>query len=49
MAEKKEALFSKKNRKLLSDPLDTANPITSTSNKKNTIITESINDNSTTF
>ena len=27
MAEKKEALFSKKNRKLLSDPLDSANPI----------------------
>ena len=27
MGEKKEALFSKKNRKLLSDPLDSANPI----------------------
>lgn len=27
MAEKKEALFSKKNRKLLSDPLDSGNPI----------------------
>ena len=27
MAVKKEALFSKKNRKLLSDPLDSANPI----------------------
>ena len=27
MAEKKEALFSKKNRKLLSDPLDSANPV----------------------
>ena len=27
MADKKEALFSKKNRKLLSDPLDSANPI----------------------
>lgn len=27
MVEKKEALFSKKNRKLLSDPLDSANPI----------------------
>ena len=27
MAEKKEALFSKKNRKLLSDPRDSANPI----------------------
>jgi Na+-transporting NADH:ubiquinone oxidoreductase subunit D len=27
MADKKEALFSKKNRKLLSDPLDGANPI----------------------
>ena len=27
MAEKKEAPFSKKNRKLLSDPLDSANPI----------------------
>ena len=27
MAEKKEALFSKKNRKLLTDPLDSANPI----------------------
>ena len=27
MAGKKEALFSKKNRKLLSDPLDSANPI----------------------
>ena len=27
MAEKKDALFSKKNRKLLSDPLDSANPI----------------------
>ena len=27
MAEKKEALFSKKNRNLLSDPLDSANPI----------------------
>lgn len=27
MAEKKEALFSKKNRKLLTDPLDGANPI----------------------
>lgn len=27
MAEKKESLFSKKNRKLLSDPLDSANPI----------------------
>ena len=27
MAEKKEAMFSKKNRKLLSDPLDSANPI----------------------
>ena len=27
MAEKKEALFSKKNQKLLSDPLDSANPI----------------------
>lgn len=27
MAEKKEALLSKKNRKLLSDPLDSANPI----------------------
>ena len=27
MAEKKEALFSKKNRRLLSDPLDSANPI----------------------
>jgi Na+-transporting NADH:ubiquinone oxidoreductase subunit D len=27
MAEKKEGLFSKKNRKLLSDPLDSANPI----------------------
>ena len=28
MAEKKEALFSKKNRKLLSDPMDDNNPIT---------------------
>lgn len=27
MAEKKEALFSKKNRKLMTDPLDGANPI----------------------
>tara|TARA_B110000444_G_scaffold156901_1_gene146710 strand:- start:2154 stop:2801 length:648 start_codon:yes stop_codon:yes gene_type:complete len=27
MAEKKEALFSKKNRRLLSDPLDGANPV----------------------
>ena len=27
MSEKKEALFSKKNRKLLSDPLDSANPV----------------------
>ena len=27
MAEKKEVLFSKKNRKLLTDPLDSANPI----------------------
>ena len=27
MGEKKEALFSKRNRKLLSDPLDSANPI----------------------
>lgn len=27
MADKKDALFSKKNRKLLSDPLDSANPI----------------------
>ena len=27
MVEKKEALFSKKNRKLLSDPLDSGNPI----------------------
>ncbi|MEZ7924961.1 MAG: Rnf-Nqr domain containing protein, partial [Flavobacteriales bacterium] len=27
MSEKKEALFSKKNRKLMTDPLDGSNPI----------------------
>ena len=44
-------LGKKKGRKevFLDEVLDTANPITSTSNKKNTIITESINDNSTTI